>query len=83
MRGWSWGSNVRGLEYFVLDSDDHVELIVNITEVDDTEVVNTELGRDWTWNAYQVTTVPAEEGEGPTEWMTLTGAKRRVQQAAA
>jgi hypothetical protein len=73
---------VRGLEYFVLDND---EIIVNITEVDSTEVVNTELGRDWTWNAYQVTTVPAddEDGEGPTEWMTLIGAKRRIAEVAA
>lgn len=72
------------LEWYVLGEDDQLELIVNVTEIRDTSRVTNKLGEQWTWDSYQLSTLPAEEeGEEPTEWMTLIGARRRVVEVAA
>jgi hypothetical protein len=67
---------VRGLEHYELANG---EVIVNVTAFDDIAEVTNELAQSWTWDSFQVTVLPAEEkGDGPTEWMTLIGAQRRV-----
>lgn len=74
------GGSVRGLEYYNLGNG---EIIVNVTEVDDTSEVRTQLGEQWTWESTETRIQPAEEGEGATEWLVLIGAKRlAISQAA-
>lgn len=74
------GGSVRGLEWYDLGNG---ELIVNVTEVEDTSEVRTQLGRKWTWESTETRIQPAEEGEGATEWLVLIGAKRLIRLQAA
>lgn len=67
---------MRKLECYELDDG---ELIVEVTAIEDTTEVTNQLAGSWTWDSFQLQTLPAEEGEGgPTEWMTLIGARRRA-----
>lgn len=71
---------MRELEQYELGNG---ELIVNVTAIEDVAEVTNELALHWTWDSYQVTALPANEREGepPSEWVTLIGAKRRVMAA--
>lgn len=74
---------VRGIEWYVLGEGDHLEVIVNVTEVLDISEVRTRLGRHWTWASTETRILPGEEGEGATEWLVLNQAVRLEAQAAA
>lgn len=74
---------MRELEWYVLGDGDHAEVIVDVTEVAETSKVTEQLATEWTWDSFQVQFLPGEDGEGPTEWMTLIGARRRITEAAA
>lgn len=71
---------MRGLEWYDLGNG---EIIVNVTEVLDTSEVKTQLGRKWTWESTETRIQPAEEGEGPTEWLVLIGVKPLIRLQAA
>lgn len=75
------GSKVRGIELVELGNG---ELIVNVTEYTELAEVTDQLSRDWEWEALTGPTVqPGEDGEDPTEWLTLLNAKRKVVSKAA
>lgn len=72
---------MRGLEWYNLGNG---EIIVNVTEVEDTSEVISELGARWTWESTETRIQPAsEEGEGAIEWLVLIGATRKALEQAA
>jgi hypothetical protein len=68
---------VQSLEWYVLGEGDHLEVIVNVTEILEISEVKSRLGIYWTWESTETRILP-DEGEGITEWLVLNKPTRKA-----
>jgi hypothetical protein len=69
---------LQDLEWCVLGEGDHLEVVVNVTEVYEISEVKDHLGKLWAWDSTETRILPGDDEEGATEWLVLIGARKLI-----